>query len=284
MKPYEFEYLRPASLDEALKMLAEYGDDAKVLAGGQSLLATLNMRLSAPGYLVDIGNLEDMNTISEMGGMIRVGGLCRHSKIQDSALIREQVPLLGKAIDHVAHAAIRNRGTHGGSIAFADPAAEIPACAVSLDALITLCSVDGERQVQASDFFKDLYETDLGENEIVKYIDYPKQRENGVCAFREFARRRGDFATAGLALSAEVKAQQVNGLRAVFFGVGNSPQLAQKVAELLEGKTLSDTLIEDAQALLDEDIEIIGDVYSGAPMKKQLCRHFLKEALEGIAG
>ena len=284
MKPYEFEYLRPSSLEEALQLLVEHGDDAKLLAGGQSLLATLNMRLSAPGYLVDIGNLQEMNAISEINGTLRVGGLCRHAQIQESELIAEHLPLLSTAIDHVAHAAIRNRGTHGGSIAFADPAAEIPACAVSLDASLTVCSLDGERQVAASDFFKDLYETDLAENEIIRFIDYPLQGKNRVVAFREFARRKGDFATAGLALSGEMDAGVIKSIRPVFFGVGNTPQLASQAASVLEGKQLNEQLIAEAQAALDSDLEIIGDVYAGESMKRQLSRHFFKDALEEVAG
>ncbi len=284
MKPYEFEYLRPSSLQEALQMLAEHGDEAKLLAGGQSLLATLNMRLSAPGYLVDIGNLEEMNSIHEHEGMLRVGGLCRHAQVQASSLVHEHVPLLGAAIEHVAHVAIRNRGTHGGSIAFADPAAEIPACAVALDASLTLCSADNERQVKAGEFFRDLYETDLAENEIVRYIDYPLKKEGNVFAFREFARRKGDFATAGLALHGEMEDGVLSSLRPVFFGVGNSPQLALKVSSLLAGKKIDADLVAEARQLLESDIEIIGDVYAGHAMKKQLSEHFLEQSLEEIAG
>ena len=283
MKPYEFEYLRPSSLEEALQMLAEHGEEAKLLAGGQSLLATLNMRLSAPAYLVDIGNLEEMNSIHEHDGMLRIGGLCRHAEIQASSLVGEHVPLLHTAIEHVAHAAIRNRGTHGGSIAFADPAAEIPACVVALDASLTLCSAEKERRVQAGDFFKDLYETDLAENEIVKYIDYPLGNKGSVFAFREFARRKGDFATAGLALHGEMEDGVVTSLRPVFFGVGNSPQLAVKVSELLKGQKIEAGLITEARNLLGSDIEIIGDVYAGSAMKQQLCEHFLTQTLEEIA-
>ncbi len=282
MKPYDFSYIRATSLEHLYDLFDEYGEGLKILAGGQSLITTLNMRLSSPEMLVDINDLNDISSISVEDNIISVGALARHADIQESSVIKRHVPLLALAIEHVAHAAIRNRGTHGGSIAFADPAAEIPACVLALNATLVLASREGERRVAASDFFKDLYDTELRENEILIAIEYPKAKQNTVAAFREFARRKGDFASVGLALSGELDGKVIQSLSLVFFGVANTPVLAKQAAELIVGEAVTPSLIEKVQGLLADDINVIGDLYSSEEMKLHLSKHYLKEVIEEL--
>jgi carbon-monoxide dehydrogenase medium subunit len=284
MKPYDFSYVRATSLNHLYDLFDEYGEGLKILAGGQSLITTLNMRLSAPEILVDINDLDEISSISVENNIVSVGALARHVEIQESNDIKEHVPLLRHAIEHVAHAAIRNRGTHGGSIAFADPAAEIPACVLALNATLILASREGERRVSASDFFKDLYDTELRENEILVAVEYPKATQTTVFAFREFTRRKGDFANAGLALNGELNGKVIESLSLAFFGVANTPVLARQAADLLVGETITDSLIEKAQGLLATEIDVTGDLYSSTEMKLHLCKHFLKQVLEELAG
>jgi aerobic carbon-monoxide dehydrogenase medium subunit len=284
MKPYDFSYIRATSLDHLYDLFDEYDEGLKILAGGQSLITTLNMRLSAPEILVDINELNDISSTSVKDNIISVGALARHADIQESSVIKQHVPLLKLAIEHVAHAAIRNRGTHGGSIAFADPAAEIPACVLALNATLVLASREGERRVAASDFFKDLYDTELRENEILIAIEYPKAKQTTVSAFREFTRRKGDFASVGLALGGELDGKVFQSLSLAFFGVANTPVLAKQAAELIVGEAVTPSLIEKAQGLLADDINVIGDLYSSEEMKLHLSKHYLKEVIDELVG
>lgn len=282
MKPYDFSYTRATSLGHLYDLFDEHGDGLKILAGGQSLITTLNMRLSSPEILVDINDLNEISSISLTDNIVSVGALVRHTEIQESNDIKLHVPLLKLAIEHVAHAAIRNRGTHGGSIAFADPAAEIPACVLALNASMVLASREGERRIAAPDFFKDLYDTELRENEIIVAIEYPIAKKNTVSAFREFTRRKGDFATVGLALNGEFDGKVLQSLSLAFFGVANTPVLAKQVSDLIVGEPVTPSLIEKAQNELANEIEVIGDLYASAEMKLHLSKHYLKQALEEL--
>ncbi len=216
MKAPAFAYAKPASLAEALELLARPG--AKALAGGQSLIPTLNMRLSSPELLVDLGGLKELRGISLQKDVLRVGALTTHAQLEESAEIRKHVPLLAQAVPHVAHAAIRNRGTIGGSLALADPAAEYPAVAVALQAVLTVKGRSSERKVEASRFFKGLFETDLKPGELLTAVEFPVAKASDKSVFLELARRHGDYAIVGLAASNE---------RFVFFGVDAVPFLLQ---------------------------------------------------------
>jgi aerobic carbon-monoxide dehydrogenase medium subunit len=282
MKPYDFSYIRATSLSHLYDLFDEHGDGLKILAGGQSLITTLNMRLSSPEMLVDINDLSEISSISLIDSVVSVGALARHTEIQESDDIKQHVPLLKLAIEHVAHAAIRNRGTHGGSIAFADPAAEIPACVLALNATLVLASREGERKIAASDFFKDLYDTELRENEIIIAIEYPIAKKNTISAFREFTRRKGDFASVGLALGGELDGKVFQSLSLAYFGVANTPVLAKQAAELIVGEAVTPSLIEKAQGLLADDINVIGDLYSSEEMKLHLSKHYLKEVIDEL--
>ena len=280
MKPCDFDYIRATSVAQVLELLGKSGGGAKILAGGQSLVAALNMRLSAPELLIDISELEEMRGIEMVDGRLRIGATTCHADVQRSGLVVQHAPLLKSAMDHVAHAAIRNRGTHGGSIAFADPAAEIPACAVALDARFIIRNPDGERTVAARDFFHDLYETDMQENEILVAVEYPPGGPGDFVFFREFARRKGDFATAGLALHAERAGDRFKRLAPVFFGVANTPVLAEETAGILVNRPLTTVTLQAAQEALGNELNVIGDMYAGAGMKLHLAEYFLKQAIE----
>ena len=189
MKPAPFAYVRAGTLDDVFRLLDEHGDGARILAGGQSLMATLNMRLSAPELLVDIGRAPGLAGIEDTGDALRIGAMTRHADMEASGLVAAHAPLLASAMPHVAHPAIRNRGTFGGSIAFADPAAELPACAVALQARMTIAGRDGTRTVGADSFFRGLYETALGPGEVLTAVEVPKIAPGWRSGFMELARR-----------------------------------------------------------------------------------------------
>ncbi len=229
MKAPNFRYVRPSSLGQALRILAD--GDAVALAGGQSLLAGLNMRLSSPSILVDIGALEELRGIGEGGDVIRIGALTRHHQLIESPPIRAHVPLLAHAANHIAHVAIRNRGTIGGSLAYADPAAELPACCVAIDAVIELADVAGRREVRAEEFFTGLFETERRRGELIVAVKVPSRRPGSrAFGFAELARRRGDFALAGVAATAECDAGRIATARVVYFGCVDRARLAVAVS------------------------------------------------------
>ena len=214
MKAPAFEYVKPASLAEAFAALAR--PNSKVLAGGQSLIPSLNMRLSSPELLVDITGLKELTGISVQGNSIRIGALTTHAQLENSPEVKKHVPLLAQAVTHVAHAAIRSRGTIGGSMALADPAAEYPACAVALESVFVIKNKTSERNVKAEQFFKGLFETDLKPDELLVAVEFPIAKQGDRTVFLELTRRHGDYAIIGLAACGE---------RFVFFGAGDRPVL-----------------------------------------------------------
>ena len=284
MKPAQFNYVRAKSVDQVLDLLERPTGYTKVLAGGQSLNPTLNMRLSAPDVLIDINDLDELKGISLQGEMLHIGALTRHVELEQSELVARHTPLLAKAIEHVAHAAIRNRGTIGGNVSLADPASELPACCVALDARFTIQNKQGTRTTRARDYFKDLYETDLQENDLLTSISFPVAKQNNVCGFREFVRRRGDFASTGLAVNAELEDGVFTSFSPVFFAVANTPVLAAGIAQLLVNKKLTDELIEQATASVDDEVEIAGDSYMSVEMKRHLAKHYLGAIIEELYG
>ncbi len=225
MKAAAFAYAKPATLAEAFALLER--PDAKVLAGGQSLIPSLNMRLSSPALLVDITGLKELAEIKVLKDSVRVGALVTHARLERSAEIQKHVPLLAQAVPHVAHAAIRNRGTLGGSLALADPAAEYPAVAVALDAMMVVEGKKGERKIKAVDFFKGLFETDLKAGELLTAVEFPAARASDKSAFMELARRHGDYAIVGLAAH--------NG-NFVFLGMGLKPEIVRSAGSVEKTK------------------------------------------------
>src|SRR5580693_8491053 len=205
MKASAFAYARATSVGNALELLAAHGDGAKVLSGGQSLMPAMNLLLLSPDLLVDIGGLDELRGIELVGGKLRIGALTRHVELLNSTEIATHAPLLTEAIAHVAHPAIRNRGTLGGSLAHADPASELPACMLALNATIVVRGQSGERRIAAEDFFRGIYETALSPQELLIAVELPVGQNNSAHFFREFARRHGDYAIAGLAAQAIVE-------------------------------------------------------------------------------
>ena len=199
MKSAAFDYIEARSTEHALALLAEHGEDARAIAGGQSLLPAMNLRMSAPAMLVGIAHLSDLRGITALSGGLRIGAMTRHAEILASPLVGQQCPMILEAMRHVAHPAIRNRGTIGGNLAHADPASELPACMVALGATLVLRGQDGERRVSAGDFFTGLYETALAPGELLVAVEIPALNAGERTGFLELARRHGDYALAGLA-------------------------------------------------------------------------------------
>ena len=283
MKAPPFDYVRVAALPEVFALLQQHGDQARVLAGGQTLLATLNMRLSEPALLIDIGGLAALRGIALAGGMLRIGALTTHAEIESSALVAVHAPLLAQAAPHIAHRAIRNRGTLGGSLAYADPAAEWPACALALDATLVLASASGERRVAANDFFTGLFETALAPGELIAAVELPTLAPHEHHVFDELARRRGDYAIAGLAARGIVRDGRVSGLRLAFLGVDDRPLRAVRTETALEGATLDDAAIALALQTLATDLKPFGDLTSNAATKRHLAGVLTQRALRRLA-
>jgi len=268
VKPAPFAYKKVRALDEAIALLGE-NPDGRLLAGGQSLMATLNMRLSAPNLLIDINGIGGLDGIAHNGGSIEIGALTRHVQAERSDTIALYAPLIARAMPFIGHAAIRNRGTLGGSIAFADPAAELPACLLALDGEVTVLGPKGQRTIKAGDYFQGLYETALGPQEILTAIRVPAADGNTRTGFAELARRHGDYAIVGLAASARADGKGLKDVRLAFFGVGNTPLRAtQSEAALASGD------VEAAVAALDLDPH--DDIQASAAVKKHLAGVLLR--------
>ena len=274
MKPAPFEYHRPASLAETFDLLDRYGEDARILAGGQSLVPALNMRLATPRAIIDINRVPGLDAIRPEPDGLVIGALARHEAVERSPLVREHAPLLALAMPHVGHAAIRTRGTLGGSLALADPAAELPACAVALDATIRLEGRRGRRELAAADFFQGVYTTALAPVELVTEIVVPRGTGWRV-GLQEVARRHGDFALAGLAARARVEGGVVVDCRIVLFGVGSRPVRARGVEAALAGRRVDGDTIAAAQRALDAEVDPPGDVHGSPALRRHLARVLL---------
>ena len=284
MKPAPFAYVRAATLGDVFPILEERGEGARILAGGQSLVATLNMRLSAPEVLVDIGRVEGLAGIEDAGDHLRIGAMTRHAEVETSDLVAEHAPLIASAMPHVAHPAIRNRGTFGGSIAFADPAAELPACAVALDARMTVEGRGGGRTVDAGSFFRGLYETAIGAGEVLTAVEVPKIAPGWKSGFMELARRHGDYAIIGLAAHVPVAGGRFGeGGRLVFLGAGDRPVAAGRTAALLAGEAWSDALAERLAGSLREELDPFDDLNADAAMRRHLAGVLVKRTLAPLA-
>ncbi|HZD88614.1 MAG TPA: xanthine dehydrogenase family protein subunit M [Pseudolabrys sp.] len=268
MKPAPFAYHKAQSIADAVALLAA-NSDARLLAGGQSLIATLNMRLSAPPMLIDINGIGGLDRIALKDGMVEIGALVRHAEAQRSDAIAQHAPLIARAMPHIAHVAIRNRGTFGGSIAFADPAAELPACLLALDGEVEATGPKGKRCIKAVEFFKALYETALAPDEMLTAIRIPAADKNTRVGFDELARRHGDYAIVGLAAFARAAGKGLSDVRLAYFGVGDTPVRAKGAEAALEQGD-----VEAAVAALD--LNPHDDVQATAAVKKHLAGVLLR--------
>jgi len=279
MKAPLFDYAKPRSLSEVFELLATWGDEARLLAGGQTLLATLNMRLSEPAMLIDINGIAELKGISVQRGdgggeVLRIGALVTHSEVEASELVARHAPLLAMAAPHIAHRAIRNLGTWGGSIAYADPAAEWPTCLAALEGVVVLRSARGERRVAAEDFFLDLYTTALAEGEIVAACELPLCRHDDRFVFDELARRHGDYAIVGLAVAA-----RPGRVRLAFLGIGTTPVRARRAEAVLDGQTLTPALIDAAIEALQSELNPLADLTNSSATKRHLACVLARRAL-----
>jgi aerobic carbon-monoxide dehydrogenase medium subunit len=275
VKPAPFAYTRVKTLKEAVTLLAKHKDDARLLAGGQSLIATLNMRLSAPDLLIDINGIKNLNGIAKKGKYVEIGALARHSQVEHSDVIAKHAPLIALAMPHIGHPAIRNRGTFGGSIAFADPAAELPACLLALGGEIEIAGPRGKRKVKVDAFFKGLFETALRPQEMITAVRVPAADKATRVGFAELARRHGDYAIVGLAANARSNGKRLADVRLAFFGVGNTPVRPKKAeAALASGD------IDAAVKALDLDPN--DDVQATAKTKKHLAGVLLRRVAKQL--
>jgi carbon-monoxide dehydrogenase medium subunit len=268
VKPSPFAYKKARTLEETIALLGEH-KDARLLAGGQSLIATLNMRLSQPSMLIDINAISGLGGTAHKNSKVEIGALVRHAQAERSELIAKHAPLIARAMPHIGHPAIRNRGTLGGSIAFADPAAELPACLLALDGEIDAIGPKGKRTIRAQDFFQGLFETALGPQEILTAIRVPAVTKESRVGFAELARRHGDYAIVGLAASARGDGRKLNDVHLAYFGVGATPVRARKAEAALASGS-----VDDAVAALD--LEPQDDVQATAKTKKYLAGVLLR--------
>ena len=284
MKSSAFDYIRAESPQQVFALLAQHGDDARLLAGGQTLLATLNMRLSQPALLVDIGGLPGMDGISVDGGVLRIGALVRHVDIEESPLIALHAPLLAQAAPHIAHRAIRNLGTLGGALAYADPAAEWPACVLALQGTLVLQSAQGERRVAAADFFQGIYTTARRDDELLVACELPVLRPGERQHFSELARRHGDYAIAGLAACARWDGTALADLRLAFLSLGDRPVRASAAEGVLQAGPLSAQRIAEADAALRAELDPFADLTHSAAAKTQMAATLMRRAVAAISG
>jgi carbon-monoxide dehydrogenase medium subunit len=286
MKPAPFEYLAPDTVDEALSILQEYGSDAKLLAGGQSLVPAMNFRLAQPGVLVDVNKLSSLNYIREdVNGGLLLGAMTRQSRLETDPLVSDRAPLLYEAMPRVAHPQIRNRGTLGGSLAHADPAAELPVIAVALGARFRIRSARRERWIRADDFFQGLFTTALEPEEMLVEVELPVLSPGTGWSFMEVARRHGDYALMGVAVLVSLEGQGVcTTARIVLLNAGDRPVEAREAGRTLAGERLEDAAIEAASALAaGREIEPWGNVHASPEYQRHLALVLTRRALKQAA-
>jgi carbon-monoxide dehydrogenase medium subunit len=285
MKPPAFEYFAPDSLDAALALLAQHGGDAKPLAGGQSLTPAMNFRVAQPAALIDLNPIAELDYIRQVDGELRIGAMTRQRRVERDALVAQHAPLLHAAMPHIAHPQIRNRGTIGGSLAHADPAAELPVVAVALGARFRAKSATGERWLTTDEFFQGMFTTALTPDELLVEIALPPMTLRTGWAFVEFARRHGDYALMGVAALITVDEQnQCTQVRLVYLNAGDGPVEARQAANILAGQKQSSAAIDAAAAAVDNEIAPAGSVHGSADYQRHLARVLTRRALKQAWG
>jgi CO/xanthine dehydrogenase FAD-binding subunit len=279
MKPVAFDYLAAETLDEAISALSQAGADGKILAGGQSLVPMLNFRLVRPSLVIDINRIPHLDYVAALGEVVRIGALTRHHTLETSPVLRSHLPVVTSAMQHVAHLAVRNRGTIGGSLSHADPAAELPMLAVLLDAKIGIQSPRGRRMAEAKSFFIRSLTTDLGEDEIVTDVEFPVLPAGAGWAFEELARRAGDFALAAVGVTISARDGNADGVRIGMMGVGDTPLRAAEVEGLLAGRAVNAAAIEAAAAAIEATVEPNSDLHASADYRRFLVGALARRAI-----
>jgi CO/xanthine dehydrogenase FAD-binding subunit len=281
MKPAKFDYYDPRSLEEALALLDRHPDDAKVLAGGQSLMPLLNMRLARPNIVVDINRIKELNYVRASDGGIVIGALARQRALQTEQLIAERLPILQEGAYYIAHPQIRSRGTICGSIAHADPAAELPALALALEAEMTLSSAKGTRSVGAETFFQSFFTTALAANEILTEVRFPAPPKDSAWSVLEISRRHGDFAIAGIVagLALDPDRQVIAQARLVYFGVGPTPIRVKAAEDALIGQAAAEPAFEAAAQSAKQGIDPSNDIHASEEYRRAVAATLTKRAL-----
>ena len=282
MKPAPFEYFRPRTLHETLALLDQYGSDAKPLAGGQSLIPAMNFRLATPSVLVDLNDVAELGYIKDGSGTLSIGGMTRQRQVERSPLVARGASLITETMPFIAHPAIRNRGTIGGSLAHADPAAELPAVMMALSASFTVASKSGTRDVPAQKFFTGLFSTSVQPGELLTEIRVPADAGGCGYAFQEISRRLGDFALVGVAVAVQMNREGLcAGARIALLSVGDRPMLAEHAMKMLTGQQPSvDSIRAAADAAATKDIDPPSDIHASARYRRQLANVLTRRALE----
>ena len=286
MKPPSFDYAAPRSVGETVSLLKQHEGDAKILAGGQSLMPLLNMRLARPGLLIDVARVDGLDYIREEDGGLAIGAMTRQRSVEHSELVQRRFPLLHTAILHIAHPQNRNQGTVGGSLAHADPAAELPATALAVDAEFRAVGPAGERRIKAADFFVTYLTTALEPTEVLTEVRFPELPPRTGWSFVELARRRGDFALTGVVARVTVDAGgRCSAAQLVLFGVGATPMRARRAEQRLVGQQCEAPLFEHAGQTASAEIEEpLSDVHASAEYRRDLARVLTRRALaEAVA-
>jgi CO/xanthine dehydrogenase FAD-binding subunit len=282
MKPAPFEYHAPDSIEQAVELYSQYSGEAKILAGGQSLVPAMNFRVVQPSVLVDLNRVGELSYIREDKDVLRIGSMSRERHLEFDPLIPKWAPLLAEAVHFIAHPQIRNRGTIGGSIVNADPAAELPVLMVALNARLKAKNKSGERWIGAPDFFVGMFTTALELDEILVEIELPLSAPRTGWSFMEVAPRAGDYAMMGVAALVTVdEAGQCKGAKLVYLNAGEGPVEAKEAEKLLEGKTLNDELIESAASKASQqEINPFGNIHASSEFQRHLANVLTKKALK----
>jgi aerobic carbon-monoxide dehydrogenase medium subunit len=284
LKSPQFVYVAPTSVDEALTQLAEHGDDAKLLAGGQSLVPLLALRLASPSALIDLGGVPELDYIRRENGHVAIGAMTRERAVERSDVVRELVPLLSVAMPLIGHLAIRNRGTVGGSAAHADPSAEVPAVAIALDAdVVVASSARGERTVTSDDFFQGFFSTSLEPDEALIELRFPVAQPGTGVAFEEATRRHGDFAMVGAAAAVRTEGARITEARIVVIGVSDTPLRRREAEQALAGAEPTNAAFEEAGALAADSLSPPSDLHGTSAYRRHLVGVLVRRALERAA-
>lgn len=279
MKPAEFEYHRPRKIDDALSLLKEFGQEGKILAGGQSLMPLMNFRLAQPAHLIDVNFINGLDYIRSVNGSIQIGCLVRQSRLLNEPLIQQRCPLLAQALAQIGYEQTRNRGTLCGSLAHADPAAELPSVLLALDGVITVQSSAGTRRIAARDFFLSYLTTALSSDEIIVEASIPEMPPHAGSCFLEFARKSGDFAIVGVAALLAPTKDVISDARLALIGVGDKPWREREFEEKLVGEKGSSELFNKIGSAVAAKIEPSSDIHASESYRRSLARVLTKRAL-----
>jgi len=279
VKPAPFEYHRPRELSEALTLLRQVGDDGKILAGGQSLMPMMNFRLAQPGHLIDVNFIDGLDYIRSENGALKIGCLARQTNVLRDPLVRQRCPLLAAALAHVGYEQTRNRGTICGSLAHADPAAELPAALLALDGSVTVAKAGGKRAIVAREFFQSYLSTALAADELLVEASVPEQPANCGSAFVEFARRFGDFAIVGVAAMLALEKDRITDARIALTGVGDKPWRERAIEEKLIGETASAQIFGESARAIAASIDPGSDIHASAAYRRSLAEVLTRRAL-----